>query len=447
MNRIIYYDLVDWHQVSHRKPLLIRGARQVGKTHLVRQFGERFENFVEINFEKRDEFVKIFDNDLDPKRIIRDLTIMEKMPIIAGKTLLFLDEIQQAPRAITGLRYFYEEMPDLHVIAAGSLVDFAIEKVGVPVGRINYLFMYPMSFIEFLYAMGYQQLAMEIVNHSPTNPLNEAIHELALRLFGEYMALGGMPGVVSHWVKDQDITSCVKVLQGINNVYEDDFGKYAKKHEIKYLDLLFKTIPSLISQQFKYSLVTTIYRKRELEPAILLLEKAGIIHRIFHSHGQGLPLGAEINFDKFKIIFLDIGLNQAILGLKLEQWFLNPSAAMINKGNVAESYVGQELLAYGDPTQKPQLFYWHREKPSSQAEVDYITEIASQVVPIEVKSGRGSTLQSMRIFLDEHKNSEYGVRFSMHNYSNFDSIYSYPLYAVAGILGNKERLLRFLNAL
>ncbi len=287
MKRLLYYDLLEWRQSHSRKPLLIRGARQVGKTHLVRQFGEDFENFVEINFEKRDEFVKIFDHDLDPKRVVRDLTVALNTPIKAGKTLLFLDEIQQAPRAITALRYFYEDMPDLHVIAAGSLVDFAIEKVGVPVGRINYLFMHPLSlFIEFLLARGYQQLAAEIVKHTPENPLNDAIHELALRLLGEYMAIGGMPGAVYHWVKDQDILSVIKVLQSIKNVYEDDFDKYAKKQAIKYIDLLFKTIPSLISQHFKYSMVSTTYRKRELEPAVTLLEKAGIISRVFYSAGQ-----------------------------------------------------------------------------------------------------------------------------------------------------------------
>lgn len=445
MKRLLFYDLLNWRNSSIRMPLLLRGARQVGKTHLVRELGETFEHYVEINFEKNPELAKIFEQDLDPMRITRDISLTLNKPIVSGSTLFFLDEIQEVPKAIIALRYFYEEMPKLHVIAAGSLVDFAIECVGVPVGRISFLYMYPLSFIEYLSALGYHQLAIEIVTHEPHSILNEAIHNKALRLLGEYMAIGGMPTAVDYWVKQRDIQPCLIALKNIKNAYEQDFTKYAKKHEIKYVDLLFKQIPSLICQHFKYSNLITSFRKRELESALHLLEKAGIVHQVMQCSGNGIPLGAETDFGKFKLISLDVALNQAILGLELKDWFISPAPTFINKGNLSESFVGQELLAYSNPTDRQQLYYWHREDRSSHAEIDYLVTHDRDVIPVEVKSGHGAGLQSMRIFLQSHPVSPYGIRFSVHNYSVFDRIHSYPLYAVAGAIEDRKRLLRFLR--
>lgn len=446
MKRIIYHTLCDWRASSNRMPILLRGARQIGKTHVVRQLGEQFDSFVEINFEKQPSLIKIFDSDLLPANMIRDLAIATKQKIIPGKTLLFLDEIQQAPKAITALRYFYEDMPELHVIAAGSLVDFAIERVGVPVGRVRYLFMYPMSFMEFLVATGHQALALSIMQHSTQSQMSDAIHEMALRLVAEYMAIGGMPKAVYHWAQSQDSLDSMVVLQNIKNVYEDDFAKYAKNHQIKYVDLLFKTLPTLIGEKFNYGKLATDYRKRELAPALDLLEKAGLIHRVYHSRGNGLPIGSEVDLTKFKITTLDVGLTQAILGLELKQWFLEPNLALVNKGGLTESFVGQELLAYANPEVKPALYYWHREQRSSNAEVDYLISVNNRVVPIEVKSGRGSSLQSMRVFLEEHPKSEYGIRFSTHNFSEHDGIHSFPLYAIAAAASDKSDLIRFLES-
>ena len=367
MKRLLFFDLMRWRHSSTRKPLLLRGARQVGKTYVVRQLGKTFDHFVELNFEKNPELIKIFEHDLDPIRISREISIVLNAVIDPGKTLLFIDEIQVYPRAILALRYFYEEMPNLHVVAAGSLVDFAIEQVGVPVGRISFLYMYPMSFIEYLCAKNMRHLAMEIIFHDPSIPLNDAIHIKAMRLLGEYMAVGGMPSVVQQWVTNQNVLACTTILQDIKNAYEQDFSKYANKHEIKYVDMLFKKTPSLICQQFKYSHVSPDFRKRELEPSLWLLEKAGIVHQVFHTDGYGIPLGAGINLQKFKLITLDIGLNQAILGLELKDWFIDPSVTFVNKGSLSECLVGQELLAYSNPADKQQLYYWAREKKSGHA--------------------------------------------------------------------------------
>lgn len=446
MKRLLFTELIKWRNSPIRKPLLLRGARQVGKTHVVRQLGSQFESFVEINFEKNPNLKKIFEPDLDPLRISRDLSIVLNKKIEPQKTLLFVDEIQEEPRAITALRYFYEEMPQLHLIAAGSLVDFAIEQVGIPVGRVEFLYMYPMSFIEYLAAKGCQSLAIEIINHTPTELMNEAIHNKALRLLGEYMAIGGMPAAVNQWIAQQDIELCGKVLKSIKNAYEQDFSKYAKKHEIKYLDLLFKQIPSMVCQHFKYSNLSTNFKKRDLEPPLHLLEKAGIINQIVKSVGGGIPLGAQADFNKFKLIMHDIGLNQTLLGLDLKDWFLEPESAFINKGNITESFVGQELLAYSNSSDKHRLYYWHTEKRSAQAEVDYLMASDNKVIPIEVKSGHGGGLQSIRLFLDTHPQSPYGIRLSIQNYSIFDHIHSYPLYAIASLVDGKGKILEFLSS-
>ncbi len=446
LNRYIYFDLYRWRHAVTRKPLLLRGARQVGKTHVIRQLGQTFRNFVEINFEKTPELKKIFELDLDPIRIVREISIALNVIISPLETLLFIDEIQEMPRAIIALRYFYEEMPNLHVIGAGSLVDFAIDQVGVPVGRISFLYMYPMSFIEYLCASNNKQLAHEIIYHKPTDMLSDLIHIKALRLLGEYMAIGGMPKVVHEWISKKDLQSCTTLLRDIKNAYEQDFSKYAKKNQIKYVELLFKNIPRLICQQFKYSHIESDYRKRELEPALWLLEKAGIVHQVIHTSANGIPLGAEAKLHKFKLLMLDVGLNQTLLGLHLKDWFIDPIPAFVNKGSLSENFVGQELLAYSDPTDKQQIYYWSKETKASSAEVDYVVTEQGHIIPVEVKSGHGATLQSMRMFLKSHPHSTHGIRFSTHNYSLHDGIYSYPLYAVSSITENKERLMALIEA-
>lgn len=445
MKRLLFKELTKWRNSPIRRPLLLRGARQVGKTHLIRQFGSQFDNFIEINFEKTPDLKKIFEADLDPARISKDLSIIINKKIEPGKTLLFIDEIQEAPKAILALRYFYEEMPELHLIAAGSLVDFAIEQIGIPVGRVEFLYMHPLSFIEYLAAKNHQNLAIEIINRNPTQPINDVIHDKALKLLGEYIAIGGMPAAIDAWITEQDIQLCNKILKNIKTAYEQDFSKYAKKHEIKYIDLLFQQIPSMICQHFKFSNLSTHFKKRELEPPLMLLEKAGIINRIIKSAGNGIPLGAEADFKKFKLIMHDIGLTQAILGLDLKDWFIEPLLAFVNKGNITESFVGQELLAYSNPSDKHPLYYWHREQRNAQAEIDYLLTSEQKIYPIEAKSGHSGTLQSMRLFLSTHPQSPYGVRLSIQNYSVFEQIHSYPLYAIASLTDDKPRLLEFLQ--
>jgi len=415
----------------------VRGARQVGKTHAVRELGKSFENLIEINLEFYPHLAQIFEPDLDPKRIVRDLALELTKPIRPGRTLLFIDEIQASEKAILALRYFHEMMPELHVVAAGSLIDFAIQKTGLPVGRVEVLYMYPMSFLEFLTANGKQILVDEILTHEPATPMPETVHTQLLKLLGEYMLVGGMPEAVQYWANTQDAGNCLKIQGDLINTYRQDFQKYADKFQLKYVELLFDEIPRHLGKLFKFSSLSGGYRSRELSPCLDLLCTAGVVHRVFQSAAQGMPLMAEANLDRFKTVFLDVALAQRALGLKPADWLLRSEQSLANKGGITESLIGQELLAYSSPTAKKGLFYWHRETRGSTAEIDYVDSSGEgQILPIEVKSGKGATLRSLRAFLDTHPQVPHGISFSTRNYSVDGDVHFYPLYAVAKLFSS-----------
>lgn len=447
MKRIIDHFLRQWKTDSLRKPLLLRGARQVGKTYSVRQFGTSFAGFVEINLESQPKVRTIFEHDLDVHRILRELSIIAGKPIVPGSTLLFLDEIQAFPQAINALRYFYEMIPQLHVIAAGSLLDFAIEQVGVPVGRVDFMQMHPLSFMEYLVAVGESLLVKELIDQQP-HVASDVIHEKFLRHLGEYCALGGMPQAVQYWAEKQEPFGCAKINNALLKAYRQDFAKYARKLQIKYVELIFNHIPMQLGRKFKYSMIEGDYRKRELAPALDLLVTACVAQKVLYSAGQGVPLGAQIDPQDYKVIFLDVGLAQALLDLDISEWFLSPQTELINKGSLVESLVGQELLAYDDPQGLNALYYWHKESRAEQGEVDYLISLHNQVIPIEVKAGSGTTLRSMHMFLETHKESPYGIRFSTQQYSVHEKIQSYPLYAIAQIMCEKNNAMKqAINAL
>ena len=433
--RLINSFLNQWVTEFNRKPLLLRGARQVGKTFAVRQLGKQFQSFIEINCEEEGEKCQnIFEKDLNPERIVNELSLLKGQRINPGETLLFIDEIQIIPRAILALRYFYEKIPNLHVIAAGSLLEFALEKVGVPVGRIDSFYMYPLTWLEFLLAKNETLLFNEVLQHELNEPMPEAIHNKLLNLMGEYFAIGGMPKVVQHWIQRKDPLDCFKIQNNLLDDYRQDFEKYARKHQIKYVEKLFGEAPRQLGKRFKFSQIQGDFRKRELEPCFDLLVKAGVLHPVYHSSAQGVPLGAEADLDKFKVIFLDIGLVQTLLGLDLKEWFLDPLQAFVNQGNIVESFVGQEILAYSHAFQKKSLYYWQRELRTSQAEIDYLIQQKNNIIPIEVKSGTTGSLKSLTEYVNSHPKTAYSLRFSAHNYSEYQNLRSYPLYAIAKAL-------------
>lgn len=437
MNRIIDYFLQEWKHKDSRKSLLLRGARQVGKTHSVRKLGATYESFVEINFESEPLAMQIFEKNLDCQRILRDFNLQFGYEIIPGKTLLFFDECQMAPQAIVALRYFYETMPELHVIAAGSLLDFAIEQIGIPVGRVESLYMYPVSFIEYLAATNKAAVSY-ILNYDESQKQPENIHNSFLEAVAIYCAVGGMPYPLQEWIIKQNARQLSDNHAAILDSYRQDFGKYARTLQIKYVTSIFEQIPRQLARKFKYSLVEGDFRKRELAPALDLLVTAGIAHKIIYSAGQGIPIGADVDNLDYKIIFLDIGLTQAELDLDIVEWLLRPHEAFINKRSLIEAFVGQELLAYALPNRKRSLYYWHKESRLHQAEIDYLLQLHGMIVPVEVKAGTGSTLQSLKHFLTTHNHCPYGLRFSQNNYSDFQNIKSYPLYAIAQVMGQAD---------
>ena len=444
MKRLVDYHLLAWKADKFRQPLLLRGARQVGKTYAVRELGKTYSSFVEINFEQTPDLRKKFEQDFDVHRIIRDLAITLNVPIIPGKTLLFFDEIQRVPNVIMALRYFYENMPDLHVIAAGSLLDFTMQKlVSFPVGRVEFLQMYPLSFMEFLSAIGCNQSITYLLTPDQVPTMQEHMHNLFLRRLGMYLAIGGMPALVEAWRQTETFPASARAANRLLQTYRQDFDTYATKYQLKYLEALFESIPQQLGEKFKYSKIAGDFRKRELAPCLDMLQHAGVAHRVQQTSAQGIPLGAGASYDDFKVIFIDVALTQYMLGLDVGDWLVNPLETFGNKGALLEAFVGQEMLAYADPRRmEKKLYYWQRNARNSEAEIDYVIQRQQSIIPIEVKSGLGKHLKSMHAFLDSHPASPYGIRFSTHPYSLHEKIHSYPLYAIAKMCTEDDPELR-----
>ena len=438
MYRFVEEDLKLWKKKKKPLPILLRGARQVGKSFTVRKFAKNnFDNFCEINFE-RDEKAKLYFENLDVKNIILKLSSFTNTKISKGKTLLFLDEIQQCPKAILALRYFYEDMPGLHVIGAGSLVDFALKsgEYAVPVGRVQYFFMAPMSFSEFLLAANKKAYLDYINNLSFEQKDDSVMHERLLEEFRMYMLLGGMPAVLEDYFTNQDLLEAFNRQSSILLSYKDDFSKYSKHHQYKYLQSVLLKTPRLIGSKLKYSQIDSDYKSADIKEALILLSRANLIHLVPRTSGAGLPLGAEASDKHFKAIFLDIGLIQKLLSLNNE--IINASDFhSIATGALTEQFVGQELLSYINPYDEKKLYFWEREDKSNAAEIDYLHVCDGKIYPIEVKAAKAGRLKSLRIFMETFK-SPFGLRISQRELSFEDGILSVPLYAVS----NLDRLIR-----
>jgi predicted AAA+ superfamily ATPase len=433
MYRVIEDNLIEWKKEASRKPLLVRGARQIGKTFTIRQFGEdHFKNMIEINFEQYPSFKQCF-NTLNPKDIIETISLLTQKDITPGDTLLFFDEIQECPEAITSLRYFYEQMPGYHVIGAGSLLEFSLtsEQFRMPVGRIQNLFMQPMSFVEFLMATGYPKLVDVIEHLDPNQSVNPAIHDMLLKHFKTYSIVGGMPECVAEFSQSQSTIKCQRIQTSILQTYRDDFGKYASKVKHKYLEKIFYSVPKMVGKKFKYSNVDNTIKSRELKEALELLEKAGVVTRIKSTTGEGLPLNASARENYFKVAFLDVGLMQSMCGATVED-ILEQDILQINNGDIAEQAVAQELLTLQDVFSQRSLFYWAREARSSNAEVDFVISTQGKAIPVEVKAGKTGTLKSMHLFLDTYP-AHIGIKISSQPLSFDNTVLSIPLYAVSQI--------------
>ena len=403
MHRMALEYLEAWKSRRTRKPLVVRGARQVGKSFLVRLFAEaRFDRLVEVNFERNPEYVSLFAS-AGPRETLRNLELQFGGKIEPGSTLLFLDEIQAAASVFAALRYFYEDLPDLHVIAAGSLLESVLEEhaFSVPVGRIEYLHLGPMQFEEFLLALDKPQLCSFLEELSPNDSIPEAIHSQLLALLRQFMAIGGMPAVIETFLDSGSLQEADAVKQSILSTYQDDFGKYGTRVNHQRLIKVFRKLPRLVGSSFKYVHVDRHERSKDIAESLHLLCLARVAHRVCHSSSNGVPLHAEVNDRRFKVLFLDVGLVVRALGLGLLDFERAEDILLVNEGAVCEQFVGQHLLYSRELYEEPELHYWARERRNSQAEVDYVISESSEVVPVEVKAGKTGTLKSMHLFLQE----------------------------------------------
>ena len=410
LNRSAEQYLNTWYQKTHRKPLILRGARQVGKSTLVREFVKKNGLVLnEINLEQHLFLDKIFKS-LDVDIIIRELDALVGRNINSPDAVLFLDEIQATPNAIAALRYFYENRPGLPVISAGSLLEFALADLhfSMPVGRIEYFHLGPMTFSEFLEAVepGISSYLSEFhINHS----IPETAHQKLIKRQREYLFVGGMPEAVNAFVEEYSLTEVTAVHRSIAETYQDDFAKYAKQKDLALMQTVFRQIPRIVGQKVKYSNISKENKSREVKTVIDLLTKARVCHQVFHSHCSGVPLIADINENVYKLIFMDVGMAAWLTGIDWIAMQALDGQALVNEGKLAEQFIGQHLL---NPFEPPRLTYWLREAKSSNAEVDYVTASGNEVIPVEVKAGKSGTLKSLQQ-IAVNKNISLCVRFDL----------------------------------
>lgn len=395
-----------WKTSPTRPPLMLRGARQIGKSFAIQEFAKAsYENFFQINFEQRPSFKKLFEADLDPVIIISELELIFGKSIRPGIDLIFFDEIQECPQAITALRYFYEQANDYHVIAAGSLLEFALEKVSSPVGRVAYEFMYPLSFSEFLCATNRPQL----VNHIPrrgdtgSNGLSATAHELLLSAMKDYFIVGGMPAAVRAFGLNRDFIAVAETQDRILQSFRDDIHKYTKGAlQTANLEKLIENGIKHVGKQVKYTTLSTDIDIRRTKASIELLEKACLLFKIRSVNPGGLPLGAEASEKFFKLQFLDIGLGQRWAGFSAADVSNGTDLLALYGGRLAEQFVGQQLLAESlIGSENRSLYCWIRAEKNSEAEVDFVIVRDGKIIAVEVKSGTSGKLRSLKVMREK----------------------------------------------
>jgi uncharacterized protein len=411
MYRFIEKYLAEWKSGSDRKPLIIRGARQVGKTYTTDKFAkENFRYYLKIDLEQDKNLHSVFES-LQPQQIINELTALYQVPVVEGETLVFIDEIQASPAAIASLRYFYEQKPGLHIIAAGSLLDFTLNEMqySMPVGRIEFVFMYPMSFYEFLEALGERGLLNAIIAFTLTEKFSIAIHTRILELLRLYFFIGGMPEAVSYYVKEKNLSGIEKIHSGIIQSIRFDFAKYGTRKQQDYLKDVLHYVANNVGKKVKYSNINPNIHSTLLKDALIRLEMSRIIHLVRHTRSTHVPITQFQDKNTFKPIFLDIGMLNNIAGIKLSHL---ENLITDYEGALAEQFVLQELMVSSKPYHEQKLNYWIREAKNSNAEIDCLFQIGNTIYPIEIKAGKKGTLKSLHVFLAE-KNKKTGIRFNL----------------------------------
>ncbi|MFC1763164.1 ATP-binding protein [Planctomycetota bacterium] len=445
MNRLVESNLNTWLKVTGRKPLVVRGARQVGKTWLIRKLASQHNmELIEFNFE-RDPTARRFFESNDPLDIIDDISVARNQTIIPEKSLLFLDEIQAAGDLLAKLRWFAEEMPQLAVVAAGSLLEFTLEEhdFSMPVGRIQYLHIEPMGFREFLMAHKQNKILQKFADWTVDQVFSPILHEQALLWFRRYLMVGGMPEVVQSDVTNRDDTLCRDMQLGLLATYRADFSKYSKRFPTHVLDATLRAVSRSLGRKFVYARVQEGVKQYQAKTALELLSLAKVCHLVQYSAANGLPLGGEIKKTFRKVIFNDIGLMHASLGSPGERRFAKwEQIAPQVRGQMAEQVVGQLLRLLGPLSgDGPQLYYWQREG-GRPGEIDYLLQSQGRILPIELKSGATGSMKSLHQFMFD-KNLDVALRFDQNPPTRFDvsvkttqgnpvsyRLYSFPWYYV-----------------
>jgi len=450
--------LLEWKNSSRLKPLLLRGARQVGKSWAVKHLGETFDYFIEVNFEKRPDMLEVFQKVHEVHELANTLSMLYNTPVVPGKTLLFLDEIQDSADAIKSLWAFKEDFPDLHVAAAGSLLEFALKDLSsFGVGRIRSLFVYPFSFDEFLVAESKTAWVKSKQNATPEKPLLTTLYNDLVQHYRTFLMVGGMPASVAAWVTTHDYRQCQTELDDIQLTYYDDFPKYAKKVDPTLLRNTLQSVVLQIGTKFTYSRVEGGYRAEEVKKALSLLCDAGIIKRVSHTASNGLPLGAEVN-DKFrKYIYLDSGLLLRILDMDLggarqltELILAGTAEDLVNKGGLTEMMLGWELVKYNNPRSQHELYYWENTAEGTRSEVDYIITRDLRILPVECKAGVSGKMKSLYEFMRQKRLTD-AVRCSLENFSAIEHsdkkdngavrhVQILPLFAVSNLYDKIESM-------
>lgn len=433
LKRKVDIELENWKELPSRKPLILRGARQVGKSSSVRNLAMQFKYFIEINFDEDPIYATIFENGLNPAAICEQLSVISNTPIIEGETLLFFDEIQSCIPAISSLRYFYEKMPNLHLIAAGSLLEFALSEIpSFGVGRVRSVFMYPLSFEEFLLANNENSLIEALNKATTATSFPEIFHQKLKTYLKKFLIIGGMPEVVKNYISNGDMLEVQRVLDDLILSIQADFAKYKVRVSPTRIKEVFDAVVKQVGNKFSYSYPNATLNNVQIKEALVLLEMAGLVYFVTHSASNGIPIGAEINPKKRKLLLFDTGIFQRIQGLNIAQLLIEDDFNSINKGNISELLVGLELIKNTSCYEKTDLYYWQREAKNSQAEVDYVIQKQDKIIPIELKSGTKGSMQSMYLFLEEKK-IDFGIRLSLENFSEMEKIKIFPLYAVGNL--------------
>lgn len=438
MERLIIKDLVRWKESTHRKPLILKGVRQVGKTWVLKEFGKRYyENIAYFNFDEHEEYKQFFEKTKDVERILQNLMMASGQTIKSGKTLIIFDEIQECPNALNTLKYFCENAPEYHVACAGSLLGIALSKpASFPVGKVDFLEIWPMTFTEFLMANGDDNLVEYLNNVTELAPLPEAFFNPLYEKLKMYFVTGGMPESVSSWTEDRSVERMQEVLSNILGAYERDFAKHPDPKDFPKISMIWKSIPSQLAREnkkFIYKVVKEGARAREYEDALQWLCDANLTYKIYRSSAPGLPISAYDDLSAFKLYMVDVGLLRRLALLAPSAFSEGTRLFVEFKGALSENYVLQALKNQFEATPR----YWAMDHP--RYEVDFLIQRENDIIPVEVKSEDNVESRSLKLYKEKFSDKvRLRVRFSLNNLKIDDDLLNIPLF----MADQADRLIR-----